>query len=60
LVGLESIDTELQGQEASGCGTARRGDVAILSEDVAAAHVRLAIAGARSDLWYPISTVTVE
>lgn len=35
-------------------------DVAILSEDAAAAQVRLAIAGARSDLWYPISTVTVE
>jgi hypothetical protein len=35
-------------------------DVAILSEGGAAAHVRLAIAGARTDLWYPISTVTVE
>lgn len=35
-------------------------DVGILSEDGAAAHVRLAIGGVRSDLWYPISTVTVE
>jgi hypothetical protein len=35
-------------------------DVAILTEDAAAAHVRLAVAGARADLWYPVSTVTVE
>ena len=35
-------------------------DVAVLTEDATAAHVRLAIAGARPDLWYPISTVTVD
>lgn len=35
-------------------------DVAILSEDGAAGHVQLAIDGVRSDLWYPVSTVTIE
>jgi hypothetical protein len=35
-------------------------DVAVLTEDGASAHVRLAISGARTDLWYPLSTVTVE
>ncbi|MBI5482325.1 MAG: DUF4832 domain-containing protein [Deltaproteobacteria bacterium] len=35
-------------------------DVAVLTEDAAQAHVRLAIAGVLTDLWYPASTVTVE
>jgi hypothetical protein len=35
-------------------------DVGILSEDAAEAHVRLAIAGVRKDLWYALSTVTIE
>ena len=35
-------------------------DVGVLTEDAASAHVRLAIAGGRTDLWYPVSSVTVE
>jgi uncharacterized protein (DUF779 family) len=35
-------------------------DVAILTEDATAAHVKLAIQGVRSDGWYPISSVQVE
>jgi hypothetical protein len=34
-------------------------DVAILTEDAAAAHVELAIAGKRSDKWYPVSEVGI-
>jgi hypothetical protein len=34
-------------------------DVAILTEDAAAPHVDLAIAGRRSDRWYPVSQVTI-
>jgi hypothetical protein len=35
-------------------------DVAILTEDAASAHVLLAIAGRRTDNWYPVSQVTIQ
>jgi hypothetical protein len=35
-------------------------DVAVLTEDAAAAHVLLAIAGKRQDLWYPVSQIVIE
>ncbi|MBI5534019.1 MAG: DUF4832 domain-containing protein [Deltaproteobacteria bacterium] len=35
-------------------------EVAVLTEDASLAHVRLAIAGVRPDLWYPVSEVTIE
>ncbi|HEY3355204.1 MAG TPA: DUF4832 domain-containing protein [Polyangia bacterium] len=35
-------------------------DVAVLTEDGARAHVKLAITGARPDGWYPVSAVTID
>ncbi len=35
-------------------------DVAILTEDAAAAHVEIAISGKRLDKWYPVSDVSLQ
>jgi hypothetical protein len=59
LPGSHEIEDDVAVPENVPAGTYHL-DVAILNQDGNTAHVELAIAGKRTDKWYPISKVKIN